>query len=138
MEKILELEKRIENLETIVKSLQDNFLASSKPSENQNNSELSMLINKRISKLKPRDLVILLLLSESTMTKNELKSQFRALGTTNKMINWFNGGNLKQRLLDTGILYENGKKDTQTCYSLTKGKGHQEARKIIQDLKSKS
>ena len=135
MDKLLALEKRIENLENIVKSLQCNFPLLSK---NQNNAELTMLIDEHISKIKPQDLVILLLFSKSTMTRDELKLQFKELGTTSKMINWFDGGNLKQRLLDTGLLYENGKKEKKTCYSLTKGKGHQTARKIVQDLKSKS
>ena len=135
MDKILELEKRIEDLENTVKSLQCNFTSSS---ENQNNDELTTLMVENISKIKSHDLVILLLFSESTMTKDELKAQFMALGTTNKMINWFNGGNLKQRLIDTGILYKSGSKEKKICYSLTKGKGRQAAKKIIQRLKSES
>jgi len=80
----------------------------------------------------------LILYSKAKITKDGIKTEFRSLGATNKMLNWFNGGNFKQRLIDTGIIFEDGKKEKKSIFSLTKGKGHQTAEKIIHKLESNS
>ena len=129
----MELEKRVENLEKAVEILQGTSLTSS---ENKNNSELLALIQEHFSNLKPRNLVILLLHYKS-MTISELKSQFETLGATPQMIRWFRGGNLKQRLVDKGIVYKHTK-GKNPYFSLTQGTGYQEAEKIIRDLRSES
>jgi len=134
MDKIKELEKRIEDLEVIVKSLlKDN---KTEPL-NQNTSKLQKVMTDKIFKVKPIDLVILILYSKSKQSKDEMKTKFKALGATKKTLNWFNGGNFKQRLVNTGIIFEeegNGKK----VYSLTEGKGTQKALELIENFESQN
>ena len=133
MSKIEELEKRIESLEQIVESLKKEH--GIKHSQKKS-SKLESLLSQHILKLKPQDLVILILYSKSKITKDEIKTKFRTLGATAKMLNWFNGGNFKQRLIDTGIVFVEDKKESM--FSLTKGKGIQTAEQIITKLESNS
>jgi len=136
MDKIKELEKRIEDLEEMMKSLlKDN---KAEPL-NQNTSKLQKIMTEKISKVKPLDLVILVLHSNSKQSRDEMKIKFKSLGATKKMLNWFNGGNFKQRLIDTGIIFVDGKNDDdKTTYSLTEGKGKQKVLEMIENFESQN
>ena len=55
------------------------------------------------------------------------------------MLNWFNGGNFKQRLVDIGIIFEDGEdKNGKTAYSITEGKGKQKALELIENFESQN
>jgi len=91
----------------------------------------------KILKEKPLDLAILILYSKSKQSKDKIKTKFKSLGATKKMLNWFNGGNFKQRLVDTGIIF--GEEESRkTAYSLTEGKGIQKALKLIEKFESQN
>ena len=128
MDRIENLENRIEKLEETVEFLKKDLKIKV---EGKTTSKLEKLITQNILKLKPQDLVILILFSKAKMTKDEIKNEFQSLGATNKMLNWFSGGNFKQRLVDAGIVFEDGKKENKSMFSLTKGKGKQFAEEII-------
>ncbi len=128
------MEKKIDNLEKRVSNLEKE--KSSKSSNLTNLSGLQKLLVEKISKIKPQDLVILILYSTPKQTKEQIQNKFQSLGTSKKMLNWFKGGNFKQRLIDTGLVFEDGKNDDGSTYSLTEGKGTQKAISIIEKLKT--
>lgn len=133
-EKIEKLEIRIKSLEKRVTNLEQT--KRSKPSTT-NSSKIQKLMVEKISNLKPQDLVILILHLNSKQSKDEIKTRFKALGATKKMLNWFNGGNFKQRLIDTGLIFDDGNdENNKIIYSLTEGKGTQKALEIIEKLES--
>ena len=135
MDKIVELERKIDNLEKRVKDLENIKLKI----PTKTSTKLQKLIAETILKLKPQDLVILILFSTTKQTKDEIKTKFKSLGATKKMLNWFNGGNFSQRLINTGIILEDGEnKDKKSMYSLTEGKGNQIAVEIIKKLESEN
>ena len=134
MDKLKELESRLSNLEKRVTTLEKEKTSTS--NNHTNLSELQKLLVEKISELKPQDLVILILYSTPKQAREQIKNKFQSLGATKIMLNWFRGGNFKQRLIDTGLLFEDGKNDDGSMYSLTEGKGTQKALSVIEKLKN--
>jgi len=134
MDKLKELEDRLTKLEKRVTTLEKEKTSTS--NNYTNLSELQKLLIEKTSELKPQDLVILILYSTPKQTREQIKNKFQTLGATKKMLNWFRGGNFKQRLIDAGLLFEDGKNDDGPTYSLTKGKGTQKALSVIEKLKN--
>lgn len=134
MDKLKELEDRLEKLEKRVTTLEKE--KTSTLNNHTNLSELQKLLVEKTSELKPQDLVILILYSTPKQTREQIKNKFQSLGATKKMLNWFRGGNFKQRLIDTGLLFEGGKNDDGPTYSLTEGKGTPKALSVIEKLKN--
>src|SRR3989338_1801192 len=124
------LEVRISNLEKRVSQLE-----STKSSFHEKTGSISKtesIITSNIDSLGMQDIVILSIYSKPKQTVEELKNKIRLLGGTKQKLNWFEGGNLKQRLVNKGILFEDGKnKDGSIEYSITKGKGYKKVNEII-------
>lgn len=130
MDRIDQLERKLHDLEKRVAKLEKE--KTSKSVSLPNISGLQKLLVQNISKIKPQDLIILILYSTPKQTKEQIKNKFLSLGSTKKMLNWFNGGNFKQRLIDSGLVLE----DDNNTYSLTEGKGKQKVFSIIEKLES--
>ena len=133
MKKIEQFEKKLTDLEKIVSALENKKNPKSDNTGNQ--SKLEILLVEKIAKLKPHYLIILILHLEPKQTRIQIIDKFKSLGATKKMIKWFSGGNFKQRLIDEGIVFEDGTNEkNKILYSLTQGKGRKKAADIINKL----
>jgi len=128
-ERIFDLEKRVSQLEHIKPNSYQNEINST--------PQIESIITSNIDKLGMQDIVILALYSKPKQTVEDLREKIKLWGGTKQKLNWFAGGNLKQRLVDTGILFEDGKnKNGLIEYSVTKGKGYNKVNKILQKLEN--
>lgn len=133
MNKIDQFEKKLTDLEKRVSALE--IKKNPKSVNNGYQSKLEILLVEKIAQLKPQDLTILILHLESKQTRIQIKDKFKSLGATKKMIKWFKGGNFKQRLINEGIVFEDGTNEkNKILYSLTQGKGRKKASDIINKL----
>ena len=130
MERLDELEKRINSLEKRVVELENN-----KERDSPEITNLEKLIIEKISSVKSQEIVILILYLKPKQTKKQIMSTLQKFGATKKMLNWFNGGNFKQRLVNAGIVYEIKEENKDVTYSLTEGLGKQKVMTIINNLK---
>ena len=134
-DELKKLKKLVENLVKRVETLEQ--VKRSEKSSSTNSSKLQKLMTEQISSLKPQDLVVQILYAKPKQTKAEIQNKFQSLGATKKMINWFSGGNFRQRLMNKGFVFEDGKNESgKNLYSLTEGKGVQKALSIIEKLQS--
>jgi len=130
---IKKLEVRIANLEKRVKVLEKE---SKLPKTHKSSKNTENIITSNFESLNMQSIVILTLYENPKQTRENLSNQIKLWGGSKKMINWFNGGNLKQRLVNTGIAFEDGiNQDGKPQYSLTQGKGTKKAEEIIEKLK---
>ena len=83
-----------------------------------------------------QSIVVLALLHKSNQTKKEIQDKIKVWGGSKNMLNWFKGGNFNQRLINTGIIFENGENSKkEIIFSLTKGLGNKKAKEIIEKIK---
>lgn len=132
MDRIVKLEKRITKLEKRITKLEKSKVGS-QHKRGFTSSGAASVISSNIGKFGVQKVVILALYYKSKQTKDEIMDNVKKWGATKKMLNWFTGGNFKQRLIDEGIVFEDGQnKDGKILYSLTKGKGYTKSKEIIQ------
>lgn len=130
---IKKLEEKIVNLEKRVSLLEQTKISQHKKIDSI--SKLEFIVTSNIDSLGMQDIVILTSYYKSKQTVEEIKEKIRVWGGTKQKLNWFEGGNLKQRLVNKGILFEDGKnKEGLMEYSVTKGKGYKKVNEIIQKL----
>lgn len=133
---IKKLEERISNLEKRVLQL-EHIKPDSYQKEINSMPRIESIITSNIDKLGMQDIVTLALYSKPKQTVEDLREKIKSWGGTKQKLNWFAGGNLKQRLVNKGILFEDGKnKDGLIEYSVTKGNGYKKANAIIQKLEN--
>ncbi len=124
--KPLSLEERVARLEKIV--LSEEY--SSKKGGN-----VEKLVIDHIDDVSTQHLVVIALFLKSKKTKQEIKKTLQDWGKA--VGNWFQGGNMNNRLLNEGIIRKDGINDKkEDLFSLT-GKGENVAKKLIEKIKSK-
>lgn len=132
---IKKLEERISDLEKRVSQLEHMKPTLTKKIDSM--SQIESIIVSNIDKLGMQDIVTLALYSKPKQTAEDLRGKIKSWGGTKQKLNWFAGGNLKQRLVNKGILFEDGKnKDGLIEYSVTKGNGYKKVNEVIQKLEN--
>ncbi|MDE1818706.1 MAG: hypothetical protein KGI19_08905 [Thaumarchaeota archaeon] len=122
--KSLSLEERVERLEKIV-------LSEGYPSRKSDGVE--KLIIDHVDNMSTQHLVVIALFLKSKQTKQEIKNMLQDWGKA--IGNWFQGGNMNNRLVKTAIIKKDGVNDkNEDLFSLT-GKGENMAKKMISKIK---
>jgi len=129
--KKLSVEERLAVLENVVEAI----LASKREAEAQpmqKEDELAAIMEKA----ETREAIIICYRRIGKQTKTTLQTNLRKWGVP--FGSWFKGGNFKNRLVDGGILVEDGKDEKgKTIYALSI-RGRKMADEIIQKLKVSS
>lgn len=122
----LPLEERVARLEKIV--LSRDYSA-------KKSGSIEKLVIDDIDDISTQHLVVIALFLKPKQTKQEIKKILQDWGKA--VGNWFQGGNLNNRLLKKGIIKKDGANPkNDDLFSLT-GKGGNVAKKLIDKIKSR-
>ena len=125
-----ETEDKFKDLDERLKKLEKN----SDPKIDLTNSLDNMAIKLRgkIEKIGQQNLIILALYVKSKQSKSNLLDVLIGWGVKKTIHKWFAGGNLNNRLVNTGIVKIDGKNsDDHNLHSLTIAKGIPKANELI-------
>lgn len=120
----LSLEERVARLEKIVLS---EYYSPKKP------DSIEKLVIDNVDDISTQHLVVIALSLKSKQSKQNIKNILEDWGKA--IGNWFQGGNMNNRLVKTGIIKKDGTNDKkEDLFSLT-GKGKNIAKKLIEKIK---
>lgn len=125
--KSLSLEERVARLEKIV--LSGDY-------STKKGGEVEKLVIDHIDDISTQHLVVIALFLKSKQTKQEIKKMLQDWGKA--VGNWFQGGNMNNRLLNEGIIKKDGANNkNEDLFSLT-GKGENVAKGFVEKIKAKN
>lgn len=112
----MSIEERLESLEKRMQKLEDSLAAGSSAATSKPEN-IEALVISRIKEIDTQDLVVIALNLKPKQKKGEVKAMLQDWGA--KVGNWFSGGNLNTRMVNSNIVKKEKTKEG-VVFSLTK------------------